>query len=577
MKHSGFTYVGLLLLLLLTFAGCKEANKLKSGTRRVSSGIKKAQGASDKLMKKLGIADSVSQNPDSLNNLLSPLEQKSFITNYTTLYDALIGPNNNRNLQALEFDSASLSYRRQGVNKQALRENVEVYTWYPYWMGDVWKTYDFNLISTISFFTYKIDPKTGSYINPAQISQWRQTDLLDSAKKHQTKVLLNLSLEGKNNHLDFLKNEALWNTTIDSVTVLLNERGADGIELEFTDIPQDREAKFLDFVAFLKDNLDSRLVTKKVIVSLVIPADDTKFPFDLVKLNESVDLFIVKGMDYHEIDGTVAAIAPLRNETPGGPSLETTVLMYLKRGLVAEKSILALPLYGSQWSGTYNASEGYYSTDFERKVTLSEVNRVFQSKDSLYTIVPTLDETSMTNYFFLEFPDDTSIEGWYDDSTTLSKKMDLALFNKFKGVGLYALGYDLGKEEIWNVVSQKFTGDVVYIKDPIKEIDGYPIKIAAFFQTYKELFVITFALATLAIIIALSVAFSDWKFRETILARQLYRILMLSITCLIFLLVFYVFGWLNEKNWNLFFFFFFGAIISYLVEKYGGLMKINKP
>jgi len=577
MKHSGFTYVGLLLLLLLTFAGCKEANKLKSGTRRVSSGIKKAQGASDKLMKKLGIADSVSQNPDSLNNLLSPLEQKSFITNYTTLYDALIGPNNNRNLQALEFDSASLSYRRQGVNKQALRENVEVYTWYPYWMGDVWKTYDFNLISTISFFTYKIDPKTGSYINPAQISQWRQTDLLDSAKKHQTKVLLNLSLEGKNNHLDFLKNEALWNTTIDSVTVLLNERGADGIELEFTDIPQDREAKFLDFVAFLKDNLDSRFVTKKVIVSLVIPADDTKFPFDLVKLNESVDLFIVKGMDYHEIDGTVAAIAPLRNETPGGPSLETTVLMYLKRGLVAEKSILALPLYGSQWSGTYNASEGYYSTDFERKVTLSEVNRVFQSKDSLYTIVPTLDETSMTNYFFLEFPDDTSIEGWYDDSTTLSKKMDLALFNKFKGVGLYALGYDLGKEEIWNVVSQKFTGDVVYIKDPIKEIDGYPIKIAAFFQTYKELFVITFALATLAIIIALSVAFSDWKFRETILARQLYRILMLSITCLIFLLVFYVFGWLNEKNWNLFFFFFFGAIISYLVEKYGGLMKINKP
>jgi spore germination protein YaaH len=562
---------------LLTFAGCKEANKLKSGTRRVSSGIKKAQGASDKLMKKLGIADSVSQNPDSLNNLLSPLEQKSFITNYTTLYDALIGPNNNRNLQALEFDSASLSYRRQGVNKQALRENVEVYTWYPYWMGDVWKTYDFNLISTISFFTYKIDPKTGSYINPAQISQWRQTDLLDSAKKHQTKVLLNLSLEGKNNHLDFLKNEALWNTTIDSVTVLLNERGADGIELEFTDIPQDREAKFLDFVAFLKDNLDSRFVTKKVIVSLVIPADDTKFPFDLVKLNESVDLFIVKGMDYHEIDGTVAAIAPLRNETPGGPSLETTVLMYLKRGLVAEKSILALPLYGSQWSGTYNASEGYYSTDFERKVTLSEVNRVFQSKDSLYTIVPTLDETSMTNYFFLEFPDDTSIEGWYDDSTTLSKKMDLALFNKFKGVGLYALGYDLGKEEIWNVVSQKFTGDVVYIKDPIKEIDGYPIKIAAFFQTYKELFVITFALATLAIIIALSVAFSDWKFRETILARQLYRILMLSITCLIFLLVFYVFGWLNEKNWNLFFFFFFGAIISYLVEKYGGLMKINKP
>ena len=314
-----------------------------------------------------------------------------------------------------------------------------------------------------------------------------------------------------------------------------------------------------------------------MIVSLVIPADADMFPFDLVKLNESVDLFIVKGMDYHEIDGSVAAIAPLRNETPGGPSLETTLLTYLDRGLVAEKSILALPLYGAQWSGSFDDTEGYYSTDFERKLTLSEVNRVFQSKDSLYMITPTLDETSMTNYFFLEFPDNTSIEGWYDDANTLSKKMDLALFNKFKGVGLYALGYDLGKEEVWQVVAEKFTGDIVYIKDPLKEIDGYPIKIAVIFQTYKKLFVVTFALATLALIIALVVAFSDWRFRETILARQLYRMIVLSISCLLFLGIFFFFGWLNDKNWSYFLLFLLGAGTSYLVERYGGLMKINKP
>jgi hypothetical protein len=192
-------------------------------------------------------------------------------------------------------------------------------------------------------------------------------------------------------------------------------------------------------------------------------------------------------------------------------------------------------------------------------------------------ITPTLDETSMTNYFFLEFPDDTSIEGWYDDANTLSKKMDLALFNKFKGVGLYALGYDLGKEEVWDVVAEKFTGDVVYIKDPLKEIDGYPIKIAVIFQTYKKLFVVTFAMATLALIIALVIAFSDWRFRETILARQLYRVIVLSIFCLLFLGIFFFFGWLNQNNWSFFLLFFIGAGVSYLVEKYGGLMKINKP
>lgn len=151
-----------------------------------------------------------------------------------------------------------------------------------------------------------------------------------------------------------------------------------------------------------------------------------------------------------------------------------------------EKSILALPLYGSQWSGTFDPEEGFYTTNFERKVTLSEVNRVFQSKDSIYKIEPTLDETTMTQYFFLEFQDNTSIEGWYDDSLTLSKKMDYALINKFKGVGLWALGYDLGKNEVWEVVAKKFTGNKVLIKDPIKELDGYPLRISSFFKLTKQ-------------------------------------------------------------------------------------------
>jgi spore germination protein YaaH len=463
------------------------------------------------------------------------------------------------------------------MDQRVLREGTEVYTWYPYWMGDVWKSYDLNLISTISFFSYNIDPKTGNYMNPAQIKQWRETDLLDSAKKHDTTVLLSLALEGEGNHLEYLNNEASWNTTIDSIAVLLKERDADGIEIEFMDIPLEMDEKFRRFVASLKENLDYRFITKQMTLSLVIPASPDKFPFDLEKLDESVDLFIVKGLDYHEEDGTVAAVAPLRNETTGGPSLESTLVTYLARGLNPEKSILALPLYGSQWSGTFDPVEGYYTTNFERKVTLSEVSRVFQSKDSIYQITPTLDETTMTNYFFLEFQDNTSIEGWYDDSLTLSKKMDLALINKFKGVGLWALGYDLGKNDVWEVVAEKFTGDEITIKDPIKELDGYPLRIAAFFQVYKTIFVVTFLLISLAIVIGLVIAFSDWRFRETILASQLYSGILLSIFCLLFLWISNIFGWINNGNWGYVLSFFAGAGIYYLVRRYGGMIKINKP
>jgi len=577
MKNVDLKNLCLFVFIAFTVVACKEVATLKSSTRQVTSELKTIQNSSKKLMGFLGVKDSSAQNSDSLANTYAPLNQKVFFNKYNFLYDALNGDKTNQYLHSLTYDSTTELYTNQRMDKRFLREDTEVYTWYPYWMGDVWKSYDFNLISSISFLSYNIDPKTGSYLNPAQIKQWRETDLLDSAKIYKTKVLLSLALEGEANHFEFLKNEKAWTTTLDSITVLLKERDADGIEVEFIDIPLDLEPKFLDFVAQLKENLSYRFITKKLTLSLVIPASPDKFPFDLRKLDESVDLFIVKGLDYHEEDGTVAAVAPLRNETAGGPSLENTLLTYLDRGLNAEKSILALPLYGSQWAGTFDPEEGFYTTNFERKVTLSEVDRVFQSKDSIYKIEPTLDETSMTQYFFLEFQDNTSIEGWYDDSLTLSKKMDYALINKFKGVGLWALGYDLGKNEVWDVVAKKFTGNTVLIKDPIKELDGYPLRITSFFQTYKTIFVATFLLITLAIIIGLVVAFSDWRFRETILASQLYSSITLSFFCLLLIWISTIFGWLNSGTWGYVLSFFAGAGIYYLVRRYGGMIKINKP
>ena len=577
MKNVDLKNLCLFVFIAFTVVACKEVATLKSSTRQVTSELKTIQNSSKKLMGFLGVKDSSAQNSDSLANTYAPLNQKVFFNKYNFLYDALNGDKTNQYLHSLTYDSTTELYTNQRMDKRFLREDTEVYTWYPYWMGDVWKSYDFNLISSISFLSYNIDPKTGSYLNAAQIKQWRETDLLDSAKIHKTKVLLSLALEGEENHFEFLKNEKAWTTTLDSITVLLKERDADGIEVEFIDIPLDLEPKFLDFVAQLKENLSYRFITKKLTLSLVIPASPDKFPFDLRKLDESVDLFIVKGLDYHEEDGTVAAVAPLRNETAGGPSLENTLLTYLDRGLNAEKSILALPLYGSQWAGTFDPEEGFYTTNFERKVTLSEVDRVFQSKDSIYKIEPTLDETSMTQYFFLEFQDNTSIEGWYDDSLTLSKKMDYALINKFKGVGLWALGYDLGKNEVWDVVAKKFTGNTVLIKDPIKELDGYPLRITSFFQTYKTIFVATFLLITLAIIIGLVVAFSDWRFRETILASQLYSSITLSFFCLLLIWISTIFGWLNSGTWGYVLSFFAGAGIYYLVRRYGGMIKINKP
>lgn len=568
--------VFLLIALSVGACGKNEYSKLKSGGRRISSEMRYLEKNSSEIAVALGMAVPV-EKIDTAVNQFAPINQKNFIQEYNFLYDAINGNTTVDYLQSLEFDSLKMSYKRKGFGQKILREDVEVYTWYPYWMGDVWRSYDFNLISTISFFTYKIDPANGSYLNPAQIKQWRSTDLLDTAAKYNTKTLLNIALEGDQNQIQYLQNQSLWNVTMDSLAVLLKERDADGIEIEFPGLNQANGRDFTNFINFMRNNLDYRFISKKMVISVVIPTLPASFPSDLREINELVDLFIVKGLDYHEVDGTTPVISPLRNANPDGYSLERTLKEYLNLGLNAEKSILALPLYGAQWGGAWQGEEGFYSSEFEKKITLAEVNRVYESTDSSYIMNSVLDDVMMTNYFFLEFPDGSSIDCWYDDSNTLSKKMDLALFQNFKGIGLWALGYDAGMDEIWQVVGDKFTGDEVFVKDPIAELDGYPIQLAMFMRKYEKLFLVTFSIMTLVLFFTLAFAFSDWRFRESILAKQLYRIIFLSICIFIFLLIFAFFDLLNGNNWMLILVFVFGAAASYYIQKYGGLIKSNKP
>ncbi|RJQ59339.1 MAG: T9SS C-terminal target domain-containing protein [Stygiobacter sp.] len=44
---------------------------------------------------------------------------------------------------------------------------------------------------------------------------------------------------------------------------------------------------------------------------------------------------------------------------------------------------------------------------------------------------------------------------WYDNDTSLALKYDLAINKKLGGVGIWALGYDDGRTELWKVIEEK--------------------------------------------------------------------------------------------------------------------------
>jgi hypothetical protein len=402
---------------------------------------------------------------------------------------------------------------------------------------------------------------------------WRTISMVDSAHKKGCRVLLSVACHGFQQNETFLENDHAWNTLIDSVSVLLNEKKADGVDLDFELIAFDQKKEFLTFVEYFREKLDLKLNGNKSYISITLPADNSNRFYDVVELQRHTDLCVIKGFDY-PIDEFTGAVAPLTSED--GPSLQKTLDEYLLQKIDTTKAILALPLYGSQWKGKWK-NEGYIETAFDKKITYREMKSIYNLQDTSFSFQPTLDVPSMTNYFFLEFPDSTSVECWFDDDYTLGKKMDLASNRKLKGIGLWALGYDQGYNEFWALIRDKYATDTLLVSDPVAAINGYPIKVANYFLRYSNLLLLSALIFAVTFVISLSIAFSDWRVRDSIFSQHLYFYLFIVICSFLIIPLYGIFLYSVDMNWKFEIYFILGSVVGFIISRKLFSLNIKKP
>ena len=508
-----------------------------------------------------------SANTDSLSQtLFTPIDQKNIFTSYGYVYDAINGSKDVINSSNFYWDSIQKVYYVRNKKYSKIKPENEVFGWHPYWMGSAWESYPFELLSTISYFSYKLDPNTGSYTNPQQMNEWRNTAMIDSAKQKNTKVLLTVSSHGYKNNNSILGDQAKWGVLIDSLSTLLLDRDADGVDINFENLPYLKRGSFNRFIEELRKRLNQKFDSKTPIISLTLPAVDSREIFDVVDLQKFVDLFVIMGYDYNTGPQLQGAVAPLIPFETKNISLNTTLKYYLEAGINPSKTVLALPYYGSMWEGTMG-EEGSTSTVFERKITYREVMSIFN--DEFVTknnLSPILEKKSMTNYFNITYPDNTTKEVWFDDDYTLGKKYDFAITNKLKGIGIWALGYDNGYNELWDVIETKFATDAVPVVDPVGQIEGYPIKVSNFILKKKNLLLVSSIFFLFAVAIGFVLALSDWKVRDSIVKNQFHRLIMVIIIFIFLTPIIYLINELFflKSTWKYYAVFILGGLTIYL-------------
>ena len=563
-------------ILSLVFSSCRrQSMQLRSSVRKTQNDVRYFNRDVNKVKNFLGIeeGDNTENLDSSSQTLFTPIDQKNIFTTYGYVYDAINGSKDVINSSNFYWDSIQKVYYVRNKKYSKIKPENEVFGWHPYWMGSAWESYPFELLSTISYFSYKLDPKTGSYTNPQQMIEWRNTAMIDSAKLKKTKVLLTVSSHGYKNNNSFLGDQAKWGVLIDSLSNLLLDRDADGVDINFENLPYLKRGSFNRFIEELRKRLNQKLGTKTPLISLTLPAVDSREIFDIKDLQKFVDLFVIMGYDYNSGPQVQGAVAPLLPFESKNISLNNTLKYYIEAGIDASKTVLALPYYGSMWEGNIGEG-GTTSSIFERKVTYREIMSIFN--DEFVTknnLSPTLEKNSMTNYFNITYPDNTTKEVWFDDDYTLGKKYDFAIINKLKGIGIWALGYDNGYNELWDVIESKFATNAVPVVDPVGQIEGYPIKVSNYILKKKDLLIVSSLFFLFAVVIGFVLALSDWKVRDSIVRNQFHRFIMVMIIFIFLTPIIYLINevFFLKSTWKYYLVFILGGLTIYL----SSLLKIK--
>jgi len=324
---------------------------------------------------------------------------------------------------------------------QARRDDPskKVFGYHPYWQGTKWQSYNYDLLTTIAYFSAETN-STGDLTN---LHGWPATDLINKAHANGVEVVLTVTLFDKSDIETLLSHNSYRDRLIKNLLYEVNRAGADGVNIDFESFPESQKNNLVSFVKNLRKSLRDSIPNAQV--TLATPAVDWSNAWDFNALATESDGLFIMGYDYHwKGSTTTGPVAPL---TGGSYNITNTVNTYLSvTNNNYEKLILGNPYYGYEWPAN-SGDKGASTTNVGTAVVFSTAESKALSYGKLW------DSDSQTPWYRYQNP--SWFQTWYDDSLSLSNKYDFVISKKLGGVGIWALGYDEGYDELWNALNEK--------------------------------------------------------------------------------------------------------------------------
>jgi spore germination protein YaaH len=345
----------------------------------------------------------------------------------------------------------------------------------PYWeVGDSSTNLDYPTLSTIAYFSVgcasggNLLKKNSDGSTTTGWAGWtssKMTSVINAAHTTGTRVALTLTCFGWSSAGATLQakilNTASYRANLAAqVAKAVHDRGADGVNLDFEPLVSGTEDGFVAFIRSLRTALNGYAPGYELTFDTM--GFIGNYPIADATASGAADALMIMGYDYRSMGtSTVGSISPL-----SGPpyDLTDTIASYEKH-VSASKIILGLPYYGRAWSTdssaihAHNISGAKYgkSVNVTYATALGVVadhgrkwDSIEQSPWSVYQ-----KQTCTTTY--------GCVTAWrqlyYDDAQSLGLKYDLINRTGIRGAGIWALGYDGNRDELHQMLADKFLHD----------------------------------------------------------------------------------------------------------------------
>ena len=243
-------------------------------------------------------------------------------------------------------------------------------------------------------------------------------------------------------------------TSLDSILLAYPVSGIN-LDIEYNgDVSAKMRAKMTELVAAINQHLDKRYRHIQLSIDMYASAASTNTIWDVAAIEPYVDYIVVMAYDFHRPSSPQAGpVAPLFG---GNEFWETDINHYLANFIKVvpkEKLLLGVPFYGYEWQTTSRDAQAHTFPESGSTASFKRVEKLLDQSEKLQ-VETAWNENALSPYLSY-IKNGKTFMVYYENSRSLSYKLDYVNQLDLGGIAIWALGYEDNSREWGDVINKK--------------------------------------------------------------------------------------------------------------------------